>query len=763
MHSDRMRRLTSLILVVLLCLPARLTRAAGCESVPSLSTPGKEYVVSTVTVPVGCKLKLRAGVTVKFKAGARLRVLGSLEVAGLPGSPVTLTSASSGAPWKGMVGEAGAGVEVSNLVVTGSSEGLQFSDPPSVFRGVHMLDNIRNTISVGTGGFRYERNYVFQDIWFENRDADAAMLETGMTFNGIDHLLTVDGVHFQAKQRGVGFVKAVGASKFVSYNNVTFSGCESKTVIVYQHEYGLIPKENCLQKELPILFIPGYGTSIHLGAMSHPPNPGEVIHNLHFIGKLTPGYTDFLKALDDAHATYEVAYYDWRQPAEVILKSYILPALARLKRKAGSRYVNVVAHSYGGILSRAYIQGAGYLGDVHSLVQVGTPNAGAVKAYPLWQAGVLPKDWAAVGSLMRLYGKGIPESPAKNHDVIHSNFSSVQDLQPVYPALKRGRSFLIPSEMAYANTRLLKLNASIPELHKRVSVATVVSEGENTPTWTLVQPVKDQDIWPDGEMLGEITSLSNGGDGTVPIQSSPLEGADVLKASGKHQDLPGTGAGVILKYLAEIFQQPKPPLPYKKVILFSIDCPVDVTVTGSNGYRATTTESNEAGEGDVEVSPEMQWFLLPDEPGVTYNAAITALEDTAVRYWLDTDSIHTFVMKKGEKQDIPLKLEEVTPAGSDSNGAQVVTSSDTTRDAQLSKGFALVFTPNYLETKLQTYASHAAEATTLQKQDVPRLTITTKLKRALRLDTQKILTLGRIASILNPIFGITASYLVQLE
>lgn len=408
------------------------------------------------------------------------------------------------------------------------------------------------------------------------------------------------------------------------------------------------------------------------------------------------------------------------------------------------------------------MQGAGYLGDIHSLVQVGTPNAGAVKAYPLWQAGVLPKDWAAVGSLMRLYGKGMPEGPAKDHDVIHSYFSSVQDLQPVYPALKRGRSFLNPADMTYANARLLKLNASLPQLHKRVSVATVVSRSQSTPTWTLVQPAKDQEVWPDGETLGDITSISDGGDGTVPNQSANLEGAYTIQVSGKHQDLPGTGAKEILKYLAERFKQPNQPLPYRKMILFSIDCPVDVRVIGSNGFNTASAQSSETGDGDVEISPEMQWFFLPDEPGVSYTASITALEDTEVRYWLETDAIHTLAMRKGEIRSVELSLEATNLTST----SDEVTTGETSQVGEISQttgGTSFTFTPRYLGSKLPSQSVVDPEIVGVGQPGSLQRYIRKNLTYTFRLDKQRMVVLEKLASLVNPVFGITLHYLVQLE
>ena len=79
--------------------------------------------------------------------------------------------------------------------------------------------------------------------------------------------------------------------------------------------------------------------------------------------------------------------YDWRQHISesgnelgVSIKTKILPVAAS-KEYINSSSVDLVGHSLGGLVSRAYVQSDTYTGNVHRLITLGTPHLGAPKAY----------------------------------------------------------------------------------------------------------------------------------------------------------------------------------------------------------------------------------------------------------------------------------------------------------------------------------------------------------------------------------------------
>ena len=69
------------------------------------------------------------------------------------------------------------------------------------------------------------------------------------------------------------------------------------------------------------------------------------------------------------------------------MKKYLKDAIQEAKGGNANQKVNIIAHSMGGLLARAYIQGEDYQNDVETLVMAGTPHTGSALAYYLWEGG----------------------------------------------------------------------------------------------------------------------------------------------------------------------------------------------------------------------------------------------------------------------------------------------------------------------------------------------------------------------------------------
>jgi hypothetical protein len=93
------------------------------------------------------------------------------------------------------------------------------------------------------------------------------------------------------------------------------------------------------------------------------------------------------------------APYDWRLPIDQIVDDYLAPVVQIAKLTSGMDSVDIIAHSMGGLVARAYIQDQS-LSDVRKLALVGTPNAGAVKAYYMWQGGDVERADTGLTSLV---------------------------------------------------------------------------------------------------------------------------------------------------------------------------------------------------------------------------------------------------------------------------------------------------------------------------------------------------------------------------
>jgi len=105
------------------------------------------------------------------------------------------------------------------------------------------------------------------------------------------------------------------------------------------------------------------------------------------------GWRDLVDAIKSVDETYEVGCnifpvpYDWRMDLDDAAKNYLEPWIVEAKGLAGTEKVNIIAHSMGGLVTRAYIQSSDYDYNIDKFAMVGTPNSGAVPPYYLWEGG----------------------------------------------------------------------------------------------------------------------------------------------------------------------------------------------------------------------------------------------------------------------------------------------------------------------------------------------------------------------------------------
>ena len=169
----------------------------------------------------------------------------------------------------------------------------------------------------------------------------------------------------------------------------------------------------------PVLLLPGImGSSTDNEGIVRLPTlpPGEVtwddsrwggdapgtnrFYGLYDHGLSNGGWEDLAEDLVDSGyqmgCTIFPVPYDWRlEPPEIAAK-FLIPKIDYARKVSGAQKVQIVAHSMGGLVARSYLQGlaSDELGrdfrarnDVERLAMVGTPNAGAPRAYLLWEGG----------------------------------------------------------------------------------------------------------------------------------------------------------------------------------------------------------------------------------------------------------------------------------------------------------------------------------------------------------------------------------------
>lgn len=291
-----------------------------------------------------------------------------------------------------------------------------------------------------------------------------------------------------------------------------------------------------LSEEAALVFVvPGIMGS-QLGLKRQPPLPHDILwldpidigvgrlHRLHLsagtsivpLGVVLFSYLRLklnLRASGFAPVLYD---YDWRLGVD-----QLGAALAERIRSASVDRIMIVAHSMGGLVSRAALAQPG-MNNVERLVLLGTPNFGSFA--PL-QA--LRGTYSVVRKIARLAGRGSPESLAAK---IFNTFPSLYHMLP--SAQCNGCADLFdPAEWPRSGPRpnraLLReardVHSKLVQADERISV--VVGVGQETVT--AVARRRDDFVY----------TITRHGDGTVPAVSAGLPGARSHYTLAAHSDL----------------------------------------------------------------------------------------------------------------------------------------------------------------------------------------------------------------------------------
>ena len=164
------------------------------------------------------------------------------------------------------------------------------------------------------------------------------------------------------------------------------------------------PLAACQPSDLvPVLLVPGMqGSTLNISLQDSYPslpahNPAWNSGDLKIHDPKTPlgtvlGWEELRKSFESQGYArgcnlFDVAY-DWTLELNDTVDQYLKPWIDHAKTVASSTQVDIVAHSMGGLVSRAYIQHPDkYENDVRRFAMVGTPNMGSAKAFYSWNSG----------------------------------------------------------------------------------------------------------------------------------------------------------------------------------------------------------------------------------------------------------------------------------------------------------------------------------------------------------------------------------------
>lgn len=278
----------------------------------------------------------------------------------------------------------------------------------------------------------------------------------------------------------------------------------------------------------PVIVVPGYLASWNNSLFVSPSFEDKWEFT---IGDDT--YDNLIKSFQDKGYVFGqdlfVAYYDWRQSNRTNYQDYLVPVIDKaLAKNAGQSSVDVVAHSMGGIFTRAYVQSLDYRDDIRNFIMIATPNHGSADAYYLWSGGQMPPSFVGkekTKASLFLFYRGLTYAPAifSRRQLIQKDIPSTEELLPVSDFLV---DFATGLDLPVSGMKVQ--NPFLPGLNKRGSTNGISAVADNVDKLTIIAGRGRDTIeriavdtrttgerWYDGKPIKNGIAYSQIGDGSV--------------------------------------------------------------------------------------------------------------------------------------------------------------------------------------------------------------------------------------------------------
>lgn len=298
------------------------------------------------------------------------------------------------------------------------------------------------------------------------------------------------------------------------------------------------------RKKTPVVFVHGMLGSMGRGILK---GTGE----LHF-GIAEIAYGPMINTFKSLGYIEDVdlfiAYYDWTKGNEESAKNYLIPAIEKAKEKSGSKNVDLVCHSMGGLVARSYLQSDQYKYDINKLIMIATPNLGAAKAYYFWSGGDLVSRELYKNIIYKLIKTGFIWYIKFKYELeidmefIREKIPSVKELLPSYGygdylIDKKTKENINIEDMSIKNEFLNNLNSRKDILNeRRIKTYTIVGRSIETIDKIKVrQHDERKEKWRDGKPSRAMKTHM--GDGTVTCDSSRGVGGKTIYIDCDHTEI----------------------------------------------------------------------------------------------------------------------------------------------------------------------------------------------------------------------------------
>lgn len=362
--------------------------------------------------------------------------------------------------------------------------------------------------------------------------------------------------------------------------------------------------------------------------------------------------------------------YNWRLDNN-ITAGLLKQKIANIKQITGKSKVDLVVHSMGGLVARAYIQGTDYADDVDQLIFLGTPQLGSPEAYLQYEAVEgfqAPEKYFAIPYF---FTEALTNGYTNLVNYVREKVVALAQLLPNYDYLKKkeGENWVFrtyPTENYVQNTFLENLNsiAGVNLLKQRVRVTNIVSDYQTNGTITAIRTVADPDTTDNKWLHGYPENYDNtatdqgleygAGDGTVPMTSADgLPGVTKIICEGDplHSSMPTECQRHVVqaltgKWPTEIFRANT----VEKLLLIYVHSPVKFQVVDQNGQVTGTNFIDSSGLENIPESlfDEANGFVFIKNPiNGEYKINVLGIDSGGV-YGLSVDSINN----SGEQQSL---------------------------------------------------------------------------------------------------------------
>jgi len=235
-------------------------------------------------------------------------------------------------------------------------------------------------------------------------------------------------------------------------------------------------------------------------------------------------------------------YYDWRKTAP--------QTATQLHRfiqhnTDDNEHIDMVGHSFGGLVARAYLESLQTNSQLNNLLTVGSPHQGSVLAYPAWAGGEMWIDDTAIrlGFTIMKVGCSLRKGWSAR-EMIHNLVLSLQNVLPTFDYLRSPDGAAKPISTMKIKNNWLPTTFSSP--YYGATVGTLSGVGYETLSALEVLPPNrtDQRLgnWRDGKPTSN--RFYRDGDGTVLLESSQLPDATNLTLSLDHTSLVTSAQGI---------------------------------------------------------------------------------------------------------------------------------------------------------------------------------------------------------------------------